>query len=80
MAKFVCVNQETCISCGSCGAIAPDVFEYDDSGLAYVHLDNNEGSAEVPDVFHDDVDDACEECPTGSIKVAAEPILVDQQS
>lgn len=78
MAKYVCVNQETCISCGSCGAIAPEVFEYDDSGLAYVHLDRNEGRSEVPEDLHDDVDDACEECPTDSIKTSDEPILVPQ--
>lgn len=64
------VDKDTCIACGACGAAAPDVYDYDDEGLAEVILDNNTFTAEVPDEFHDDVRDAQEGCPTDSIKVA----------
>lgn len=30
MAKFTKVNKDECIACGACGAVAPDVFGYDD--------------------------------------------------
>lgn len=69
MAKFVIVDQETCIACGSCGACAPEIFDYDEEGLAYVILDNNQGTEEVPEDLYDDLEDAREGCPTESIKV-----------
>lgn len=77
MPKFTIVDQETCIACGACGASAPDIFDYDDEGLAYVILDNNFGTAEVPEDLHDDLEDAFEGCPTESIKMANEPILTE---
>ncbi|WP_059104401.1 ferredoxin [Shouchella shacheensis] len=80
MAKYVCVNQETCIACGSCGASAPEIFDYNDEGFAFVHLDDNEGRAEVPEELHDDLEDAADECPTESIKVSNEPIYSLQES
>lgn len=70
MAKYTIVDQETCIACGSCGACAPDIFDYDDEGVAYVLLDDNQGTAEVPEEYADDLDDALDGCPTDSIKVA----------
>jgi ferredoxin len=63
------VDKETCIACGACGATAPDVFDYDDEGLAYNKLDDNTNTAEIPDVLQDDVRDAADGCPTDSIKV-----------
>jgi ferredoxin len=75
MPKFTIVDQETCIACGACGASAPEIFDYDDEGLAYVILDNNLGTAEVPEDLHDDLEDAFEGCPTESIKMANKPII-----
>ncbi|MBM7569793.1 ferredoxin [Aquibacillus albus] len=69
MAKFTIVDKETCIACGACGATAPDIFDYDDEGIAYVRLDNNKGTATVPSELEDDLLDAYEECPTESIKI-----------
>lgn len=63
------VVKEECIACGACGATAPDVFDYDDEGLAYNILDNNERTAEISEDLQDDVRDAADGCPTEAIKV-----------
>jgi ferredoxin len=76
MAKYTIVDQETCIACGACGAAAPEIFDYNDEGTAFVLLDENEGTAEVPGDLHDDLDDAMEGCPTESIKVESSPFKV----
>jgi ferredoxin len=69
MAKYTIVDQETCIACGACGAAAPEIFDYNDEGISFVLLDENTGTAEVPEDLYDDLDDAMEGCPTDSIKV-----------
>ena len=45
MAKFTIVDKDTCIACGACGVAAPDIFDYDDEGLAenILNGDNNQG-------------------------------------
>jgi ferredoxin len=63
------VDKDTCIACGACGATAPDVYDYDDEGLAFNKIDDNSNTAEIPDILFDDVRDAAEGCPTDSIKV-----------
>ncbi|WP_240374261.1 ferredoxin [Bacillus piscicola] len=73
MAKFTWVDKETCISCGSCEEIAPDIFEYDDEGLSQVTLDDNTGTKEVPETFVEDLIEAEECCPSESIKVQDVP-------
>ncbi|OZI13669.1 ferredoxin [Bacillaceae bacterium SAS-127] len=73
MAKYTFIDQETCIACGACGAAAPDIFDYNDEGIAYGILDNNEGTVEVPENWIDDLEDAQEGCPTESVKVMAQP-------
>lgn len=73
MTKYTMVVKETCIACGACGATAPGVYDYDEEGVAYVTLDNNQGTAEIPIEYLDDVVDAYEGCPTESIKLASEP-------
>ncbi|OLN21530.1 ferredoxin [Domibacillus antri] len=77
MTKFTWVDQDTCIACGACGAAAPDIFDYNDEGIAYVVLDDNQGSAEVPDELLDDLDEAFEGCPTESIKIADQSFSED---
>lgn len=74
LAKFTRVDQSTCIACGACGASAPDIFDYNDEGKAYVIIDGNQGIDEVPEYLYDDLEDAQEGCPTDSIKVSAEVI------
>ncbi len=73
MAKYTIVDKETCIACGACGAAAPDIYDYDDEGIAYVTLDDNKGIVEIPEVLHEDMEDAFDGCPTDSIKIADEP-------
>jgi ferredoxin len=76
MAKYTMVDKETCIACGACGAAAPDIFGYDDEGLAENILegDDNRGVVEVPEEMYDELEDAHSGCPTGSIKVAEQPL------
>lgn len=73
MPKYTIVDQDTCIACGACGAAAPDIYDYDDDGIAYVILDDNTGTAQVPEELIEDLEDAFDGCPTDSIKVADEP-------
>lgn len=54
------VNQDACIGCGACQAIAPDVFEVND-GLAQAIVDI------VPKEAEEDAMDALEGCPTDAI-------------
>jgi Ferredoxin len=72
MAKFTYVDKDTCIACGACGATAPDIYDYDDEGLAEVIYagDGNHGNTEIPENLYDDLQDAADGCPTDSIKVA----------
>ncbi|MDU4696253.1 MULTISPECIES: ferredoxin [Paenibacillus] len=75
MAKYTWVEKDTCIACGACGATAPDIYDYDDEGLAEVIYgeDGNRGVTEIPEDLFDDLQDACDGCPTDSIKIADEP-------
>lgn len=70
MPKYTIVDKETCIACGACGATAPDIYDYDDEGLAYVVIDDNKGTGEIPEVLEEDAIDAFEGCPTDSIKIS----------
>jgi len=73
MAKYTMVDKETCIACGACGATAPDIFDYDDEGIAEAILDHNQGVTAVSEDLEDDLIDAQEGCPTESIKVSNQP-------
>ncbi|GFI40372.1 ferredoxin [Thomasclavelia cocleata] len=57
MAKIT-VN-ESCIGCGACTAVAPDVFEIGDDGLAVVVSEENIDGAK----------EAAESCPVEAIEV-----------
>ncbi|MBO7745558.1 ferredoxin [Paenibacillus lycopersici] len=72
MSKFTWVEKDTCIACGACGATAPDIYDYDDEGLAEVIFgnDGNHGNTEIPEDLYDDLQDAADGCPTDSIKIA----------
>ncbi len=75
MAKYTWVDKDTCIACGACGATAPDIYDYDDEGLAGVIYggDDNHGVTEIPEDLYDDLQDASDGCPTDSIKVGDSP-------
>ncbi|MFS0781345.1 ferredoxin [Bacillus sp. 1P06AnD] len=73
MAKYTIVDKDTCIACGACGAAAPDIYDYDDEGIAFNILDDNQGTEIIPEVLEEDMMDAFEGCPTESIKIADQP-------
>ena len=56
------VNKDLCIGCGACQAVAPEVFEIDDDGLAATIVE------EIPEDIKDDAIDAKEGCPTDAIE------------
>ncbi|MBQ9011030.1 MAG: ferredoxin [Bacilli bacterium] len=58
----VFVDKDLCIGCGSCVAIAPDNFEFDDDGLAKA----------IKEEINDDVKTAAESCPTDAINIEKE--------
>ena len=70
MAKFTLVDQDTCIACGACGGVAPEIFDYDDEGISFSILDDNQGITPVKGDLEDDLMDAFDGCPTDSIKVS----------
>lgn len=57
------VSKDACIGCGACQAIAPNVFELGDEGLAEVITD------EIKKEIEDDVQDAADSCPTSAIEI-----------
>lgn len=65
------VNQDICIGCGACQAIASDVFVLNDDGLAEAKEDNNQLDT-MNDELKNDVMDALEGCPTSAIYVDKE--------
>ncbi|PFN74868.1 ferredoxin [Bacillus sp. AFS076308] len=73
MKKFTIVDRETCIACGACFVTAPEVFDYDDNGISFVYFDKNQGNVEIPGELVDDVLEANDGCPSGSIKVSNMP-------
>ena len=75
MAKYTIVDMDTCIACGACGAAAPDIYDYDDEGIAFVILDDNQGTAEVPEELYEDMEDALDGCPTDSIKLQTNHLM-----
>ncbi len=56
------VNKNACIGCGACTGICPDVFLFDDDGLAKVIVD------EVKEEEKEAVIEASENCPTSAIE------------
>jgi len=71
----VWVDQDLCTGDGLCVQYAPEVFEFDVDGLAYVKdgagelLTNGGARADVPDHLRLDVIDAAKECPGDCIHV-----------
>lgn len=70
MPTYTKVLKEKCISCGACAVAAPEIFDYDEDGIAQSILDNNEGKTEVSEDLLDDLEDAEFGCPTEAIVVS----------
>ena len=75
MAKFTKVEQDGCIACGVCGAVAPDIFDFDDEGIAFnmYNGDDNTGTAEIGEDLYAELTDAAESCPTEVIIIQDSP-------
>ena len=57
------VDHDTCIGCGVCPSVCPEVFEMRDDGLSHVIVDT------VPAGAEDAAKDAEESCPEDAITV-----------
>jgi ferredoxin len=57
------VDKDTCIGCGLCPSICPDVFQMDDDGKAVAILDD------VPSSAEDSAQEAADSCPVSAISV-----------
>ena len=57
------VDKETCIGCGMCPSICPEVLDMDDDGKAHTIVD------EVPEGKEDETQDAADSCQVTAISV-----------
>ena len=57
------VDHDTCIGCGVCPSVCPEIFEMRDDGLSHVIVDT------VPAGAEDAAKDAEESCPVDAITV-----------
>lgn len=56
--------NESCIGCGACTGVCPDVFEINDDGVAENILGDD-----IPADLMDEVKEAAEGCPVEAIEV-----------
>lgn len=63
------VIREDCIACGNCNAICPEVYDYDEDGIAFCHLDDNEFKEIISEEYRSLVLEAKNNCPTEAIYV-----------
>lgn len=57
------VDQDTCIGCGLCPSVAPEVYEMGDSGKAH------EKSENVPSGEEGAAQEAADGCPVSAISI-----------
>ena len=57
------VDQDLCISCGSCIDTCPEVFDWNDDEKAHAVVD------EVPSELEEQASEAAGNCPTDAIQV-----------
>lgn len=63
------IERETCVGCGNCYAICPELYDCDEEGIAFCHIDNNEMSKKIPKELEKIAKDCLECCPTQSVIV-----------
>lgn len=64
MPKII-IDQETCIGCGACVAVAPELFEMDENGKSRAKKNANLNKEETKKAK-----EGAETCPVQAIKVA----------
>lgn len=57
------VDKDTCIGCGLCPSVCPEVFDMDDDGKATEIVDS------VPSGVEDSAKEAEESCPVNAISI-----------
>ncbi|AWK51515.1 ferredoxin [Clostridium beijerinckii] len=57
------VDKDTCVGCGVCTAICPEIFKMGDDGIAEASED------EISDNLIESAKDAQEQCPVSAITV-----------
>jgi ferredoxin len=57
------VDKETCIGCGLCPSICPEVYRMDDDDKAVAQEED------IDDKYLDDAKDAEDQCPVAAISV-----------
>lgn len=57
------VDKDTCIGCGLCPEICPEIFEMEDDGLAVAK------DIEIPDDILESAQEAEDSCPVDAITV-----------
>ncbi|URZ02927.1 ferredoxin [Clostridium felsineum] len=57
------VDKETCIGCGTCPAVCPEIFQMDDDGKAVAD------ESEFADDLKDSAKEAAESCPVDAIEI-----------
>ena len=63
------IIREDCIACGNCNAICPDIYDYDEDGIAYCIIDENNMTEVVPDKYRSLVLEAQVNCPAEAVYV-----------
>lgn len=58
------VDKDTCIGCGLCPSVCPEVFDMDDDGKAIAKV------PEVPSSNEDEAKDAESSCPVNAISIS----------
>ena len=58
------VDRDTCISCGLCVSICPNVFVMDDDNIAVAKVDIIDAQDEV------DAREAADQCPVSAISIS----------
>ena len=57
------INRDTCIGCGVCETLCPEMFEMDDENIAVAKRED------VPADFELDVQSAADSCPVNAIEI-----------
>lgn len=57
------VDKDTCIGCGLCPAICPEIYQMEDDGKAVA------SEEEVPENLMDSARDAAQQCPVEAIAI-----------